>query len=399
MRIELPHSFERLGAARVYDIQRVYELDGGLELDNAFSNPFHVIQQIPGKVLNDIEKNMAIVLPVKNERLRLLEGVMTGVPHSCLPIIVSNSDLNPTNRFDMECDMLQNFCRSAKKRYIVAHQKDPDLAKMFLNTPLENILGDDGLIRSGKAEGMILATVLAALAGKRYVGFVDSDNFFPGSVFEYVRLFSAGLALANTPYSMIRIHWHSKPKIVGSELFFAKWGRVSRVTNQFLNQLLSIHTGFETEIIKTANAGEHALSMDLALNIGYSSGFSIETNHFISVIEKYGGILPYPAKEALQKGVSIYQMESRNPHLHESGKGDDHISEMLHDSLSIIYHSKACPAELKRDIISNLRKFRILKHNEIPEEPRKYEPLSCLDKESISAKLRWNELGNFRHDE
>ena len=44
---------------------------------------------------------------------------------------------------------------------------------------------------------MILATVLAHLAGRRYVGFIDADNYFPGGVHEYVRGYAAGFARSN----------------------------------------------------------------------------------------------------------------------------------------------------------------------------------------------------------
>ncbi|MDX1913544.1 MAG: mannosyl-3-phosphoglycerate synthase [Saprospiraceae bacterium] len=397
MRIELPNHFERFGANHFYAIQRVYELDGGLEVDEAFTNPFHVIQQIPHERLHEIERDMAIVVPVRNERLRLLEGVLSGIPHACLPIVLSNSEQMPTNRFGMEQNLLESFCRYAKKRYVIAHQRDPELARLFVGTALENLLDDTGLIRHGKAEGMILASVLAKLAGKKYIGFVDSDNYFPGAVFEYIRLFSAGLSLAKSPFSMVRIQWHSKPKIVNSDLFFAKWGRVTRITNQYLNRLVSLHTGFESEVLRTGNAGEHAMSMELALALGYSSGFSVETNHFISMIEKFGGVLPCQHPLALQRGVDVFQMESRNPHLHDANKGDEHIREMIEGSLSVIYHSKVCPPQLKKEILAELRRLKILKAGQEPELPRQYAPLELLNFEKMVDSVSWDKLGNYQY--
>lgn len=47
MRLELPSIAERFGANLFYHVQKMYELDGGLHLDDEFSNHFHVIQQIP----------------------------------------------------------------------------------------------------------------------------------------------------------------------------------------------------------------------------------------------------------------------------------------------------------------------------------------------------------------
>ena len=44
MRIDLPVLTERFGANRFYQVQKIYELDGGIEQDDEFSNPFHVIR-------------------------------------------------------------------------------------------------------------------------------------------------------------------------------------------------------------------------------------------------------------------------------------------------------------------------------------------------------------------
>ena len=131
MRLELPARAERFGANLFYQVQKIYELDGGLHLDDEFSSPFHVIQQIPQDKLHEIEQDMAIVIPVKDERLRLLEGVLCGIPHACVPIIVSNSKREHVDRFAMERNMIDTFCRYAKKKYVVAHQRSSELAELF----------------------------------------------------------------------------------------------------------------------------------------------------------------------------------------------------------------------------------------------------------------------------
>lgn len=395
MRLELPANTERFGANIFHNIQKVFELDGGFAFDAEFSSPFHVIQQIPRERLYEIEKDMAIVIPVKNERLRLLEGILSGIPHDCLPIILSNSQRDPVDRFRMEHSMVDTYCRFAKKRYVIAHQQSPELAKIFQNGGYPHLLGEDGLVHSGKAEGMLAAMALAHLLGKKYVGFIDSDNYFPGAVFEYTRLFSAGLSQSVSPYSMVRIQWNSKPKIVDSELFFAKFGRVSRITNTYLNLLLSHYTGFETELLRTGNAGEHALSMPLALLLDYSAGFSIETYHFISLIEKFGGVTPSEFPEVMKAGVDIYQMESRNPHLHDADKGDTHIKEMIEYSLAVLYHSPICPENLKAEILRELRTGRMITKDAEPLIPRKYPALINLDFEAVKNVMDWEQHGNF----
>ncbi len=395
MRLELPTNAERFGANLFYKVQKIYELDGGLSMDSEFDSPFHIIQQIPYERLHEIEKDLAIIIPVKNERLRLLEGVLCGIPHACLPIILSNSQSVPIDRFRMERSMVDTFCRYAKKKYLIAHQRSPELAQILKNGKYEHLFDEEGYILNGKAEGMMAGIALANLAGKKYVGFIDSDNFFPGAVFEYVRIFSSGLCQAKTPYSMTRIQWHSKPKIVESDLFFAKWGRVSRITNQYLNQLLSHYTGFETDVLCTGNAGEHALSMPLALALDFSAGFSVETYQFVTLMEKFGGVIPGPYPEIMKNGVEVFQIESRNPHLHEATKGDPHIREMIEYSLSVLWHSPICPDVLKKKIMAEFRKHKIVGKDGTPIRLRKYPVLADMDFDTAGRAIDWSQFGNY----
>lgn len=395
MRIGLPTNSERYGSNLFYSVQKVYELDGGLDVDEEFSSPFHVIRQISISNLNLIEKEMAVVIPIKNERLRLLEGVLAGIPNACFPIILSNSQREPTDRFSMECSLLNSFCHSAKKKYAVFHQRSAQLAQLFIEAGYTHLLDDEGLVRNGKAEGMISGLLIAQLLGKKYVGFIDSDNYFPGAVLEYVRLFSAGFAQARTDYSMVRVQWHSKPKIVDNEMFFARLGRVSRITNQYLNQLLGLNSGFETDILLTGNAGEHAMSMELALRMKYSAGFSVEAHHFISLLESFGGLIPTQFPEVVSSGAEVFQIQSRNPHFHDFTKGDEHLNEMIESSLSVIYHSAVCPESLRKQILEELFRLKILKKKQEPAKPRYYPNLHDINFEAAANKIDWNAHGNY----
>jgi mannosyl-3-phosphoglycerate synthase len=380
MRIERPKEIERFGALRFGTLQKIFELDCGPENgDPAYHSS--VIQPISSTILNEIERNMAIVVPVRNERLKLIEGVLCGIPHPCLIIVVSNSPREPVDRFGMEEDALQEFCAFTRKRAMIAHQKDPVFAQMFEKVGYTNILDDAGEIRDGKAEGMIIGTLLARLAGKKYIGFVDADNYFPGAVEEYVRAYAAGFAMSTSPYAMVRIAWHSKPKIVESKLFFRKWGRTSSRTNALLNKLLAHYTGFETEIIKTGNAGEHAMTMDLALSLDYASSYAIEPYHIVNMLEKFGGILDSSMTEIMKyHKVEVYQVESRNPHLHEAGD-EDHIDQMSYLAMQTIYHSPVCPPSLKRELYDKMVSLGFVKNGKKPKQPRYFPPLSTIDKE------------------
>ena len=52
---------------------------------------------------------------------------------------------------------------------------------------------------------------LALLARQEYVGFIDADNFVPGSVNEYVKVYASDFHLARSRFAMVRICWKSKP--------------------------------------------------------------------------------------------------------------------------------------------------------------------------------------------
>lgn len=352
MRLEMPRECERVGGVQIYGLQKVYELDGGLNMGEDYGPSESVIQRFSAEALHERQKAMAIVVPVKNERLKLIEGVLVGIPSPCHIIVVSNSPRGPVDRFSVEKEAIINFCKFTNKKVLVVHQKDPGIAKAIELAGYGELLDDKGLVRSGKAEGMIMGTLLARWINKKYIGFVDSDNYFPGAVHEYVQEYAAGFEMFDTERTFVRISWNSKPKVLENALFFAKWGRSSVHSNRALNLLLSQFSGYETEIVKTGNAGEHALTVDLAMNIEYASGYAVETHHYVNLLEMYGGILPDKAVEGVNQRVTICQIESRNPHMHES-KGEEHVEDMIDASLSVIYNSGLCPELLKRELLND----------------------------------------------
>jgi len=199
---------------------------------------------------------------------------------------------------------------------------------------------------------MIIGILLAKLCKKEYVAFIDSDNYIPGAVWEYVKIYAAGFSLAQSPYAMVRVLWRYKPKI-SPEMYFKKWGRVSESTNKYINALLSDKTGFETNIISTACAGEHAMTIKLAEILPYASGFAVEVQELMSIFESFGGILPTAHQAAAKQGIEIFQIETRNPHLHEE-RGGMHLRRMILPVLSVIYHSALCSSEIKRQLLREL---------------------------------------------
>jgi len=357
-------------------VQEVLELDSG----RAKGLPLHekiAVQKIEEETIKDYEEKMAIVIPTKDEKLKLFEGVFSGVPHDCLIIVVSNSQRKSVDRFRMEQDTLNQFCHFTRRQALIVHQKDPNLSQAIAEAGYSDLLGEDGLVRNGKAEGMVVAILLAMVIKKQYIGFVDADNYFPGAVWEYVRCYASGFSMAKSPYAMVRILWRYKPK-VGGGLFFKKWGRVSEITNKCMNSLISAKTGFETEIIKTGNAGEHAMSLKLAEILPYASSYAVEPQELVSIFEGFGGVLPMANPTAAKHGIEIFQIETRNPHLHEE-KGDEHLEGMLLPGLGAIYHSPLCEDETRQIIIDELLLQNAISPDGEPPEPYISSPPKKID--------------------
>ena len=392
MRLDLPRYTERFGSISLHGVQRVYELDSGSSNGRPTSE---AIRHIGNEEMSEIERKMAIVIPVKGERLKLLEGVLSGIPHDCLTIIVSNSPRQPVDRYKLEKEALEQFNQFAEKNALIVHQKDPGLSEALREVGYTSIFGPDDMVRNGKAEGMMIGMLLTKMAGKEYVGFIDADNYVPGAVNEYVKIYASGIAMSNTPYTMVRVSWIYKPKISETGVYFSKWGRVSEITNQYLNSLISYYTGFETEVMRTGNSGEHCMSMKLAELLTYSSSFSVETYEMVNLLEEFGGIVPTENQEAMDKGIEVMQVETRNPHFHEE-KGDIHLKEMIDGSLGCIYHSKICHPKLREKIVEELRGKGVIEENQEPSVLQKINPFKDIDMLQF-GKILHNKATSFVH--
>lgn len=385
MRIESPRYTERVGSVRINDVQKVLELDSGRAKELPREEKI-AVQKTEEDTIKDLEEKMAIIIPTKDEKLKLFEGVISGVPHECLIIVVSNSQRKRVDRFRMERDTLNQFCHFTRRQALIIHQKDPILAEALKEAGYTELLGEDGQIRDGKAEGMMIAMLIAMIAKKDYVGFIDADNYFPGAVWEYVRCYASGFSMAKSPYVMVRILWRYKPKI-STGMYFKKWGRVSEITNRCINSLISTKTGFETEIIKTGNAGEHAMSLRLAKILPYASRYAVEPQELVSIFEGFGGVLPMAHQAAAKHGVEIFQIETRNPHLHEE-KGERHQQEMLLPGLGVIYHSPLCDKDTKQMVLDELRQQNAISQDKEPSKPRLYPPLKKVDLQKFAKAIK-----------
>jgi len=376
MRIESSRYTERFGSVRINDVQKVLELDSGRAKELPIQENI-AVEKIEEEAIKDLEEKMAIVIPIKDEKLKLFEGVISGVPHECLIIVVSNSQRKRIDKFKTEQDAVKQFCHFTRRQALIFHQKDPILAQALAEAGYTDLLGEDERVKDGKAEGMVAAMLIAMMVEKEYVGFIDADNYFPGAVWEYAKCYAAGFSMAKSPYAMVRILWHYKPKI-SAGMYFKKWGRVSEITNKCLNSLISTKTGFETEGIKTGNAGEHAMSLKLAEILPYASGYAVEPQELVSILEEFGGVLPVTHQTAAKHGVEVFQIETLNPHLHEE-KGLEHLKGMLLPGLGAIYHSPLCEAETKQLILGELQHQGAIKPGEEPPKPHISAPPKKID--------------------
>jgi mannosyl-3-phosphoglycerate synthase len=289
----------------------------------------------------------------------------------------------------MEIDTIENFCHISKHKTIAIHQKDANLASTLKESNYPTILNISGRIRNGKGEAMVVGMMIAKIFEKEYVGFIDADNFVPSTAYEYIQSFAAGFSIAKTPYSMVRVSWRFKPKISNGGLYFRRRGRVSEITNRILNSVISDFTGFGSQIIKTGNAGEHAISLKLAELLQFASGFAIEPYEIVNLLEKFGKNSESEDLKAIKHGVEVLQIESRSPHFHDA-KGESHLNKMLLEGLASIFHSNICSDKVKLEIINDLKKKKIISSRKTITKPKIMEPINKMDFEKFRNKIFTN---------
>ncbi len=377
MLLEYPQRFESYGAVMVHSLARVMEIDslGYRGHRGAYSLSFDTLENYAYQT--------SIVVPVKDEDFLTLEGVLSAIPHLSRIIIISASSRKPVDRYSYEVDLARSLHSMTRREIIVVHQHDPAWAEALAGTPLESMIDEEtGTVRKGKGEGMLLGVLIAAALGSKYVGFIDSDNYVPGSAHEYAWIYYAGLSLAKSPYSMVRIKWPFKGKLAAGDIYLRRRGRVSMITNSILNYALTLYRKVETDVVQTANSGEHALSIDLALNMVWGGGFAVEPYQLVYLFESCYLGLEEGLCNATPEGVVVFQIESRNPHIHAE-RGDEHIARMIAASLGTIYHSKLGLENVRNRIMRVLKDYG---WESEPPKPRTYDPRG-IDPSKVFATL------------
>ncbi len=365
MLLRIPSKFEVFGSVRFYDVSEVISLSS-----IGFRSSSHGVFGLDKDNLVDMASKTAIVVPVKDEDLWVFEGVIRAIPLASPLIVVSASSRGTVDVYSHEVEVVKLISRICGRRAVIVHQRDKAWVEVLSKAGLREIL-DDGGVRYGKGEGMILGVLIASWLGAKYVGFIDSDNYVPGAVSEYAMAYYTGLAMLDSKYSMVRIVWPYKGKLPTGDIVFRKRGRVSMHTNTILNAALSSIIGREVDIVKTANSGEHAMSVDLALKIPWAGRFAVETQELVAILEKCYVNLEFKGEPCPMspEGVRILQIETRNPHIHAE-KGDEHIAMMAAESLGVIYHSSLANSDLKVRIRATL--IENYYYEEEPPQPRVY---------------------------
>ncbi|KAK0736417.1 mannosyl-3-phosphoglycerate synthase, partial [Apiosordaria backusii] len=365
MRYSLPLGSRPFGPLCIMHQMEVVELEPRpTNNDNRLSDASEFTVAVFEDELNRILEKLVIVVPCKDEDVEVIRGVVKGIPSLCAVILVSNcSHRHGDNGWEAQARMLAEFCTWGREGCFV-HQKYPRAATAFREAGVPEVIDPaTGTLRNGKGEGMYLGIAMAQsyFSQRRYIGFIDADNRVPGSVTEYCKAYAGGFALVQRSFAkngtepedvMVRICWASKPKHNSEtgRIEFVKEGRSSRIVNAFLNKLFAVQ-GKEKDFITTGNAGEHAMTMDMALRMRMANGYAIEPYQYIEPLLRHQSSMvssgingqtdkPYPLKR-----TRILQIKTTNPHLHRA-TGNDHITKMWAAGLGVLYHhllpSRAC---------------------------------------------------------
>lgn len=349
MLISYPARFETYGAVKIYELSKVRTLFSiGVESRPGIFN-------IPSfRELEDIARATVFIVPVKNEDTLSLEGVLRAIPHESPIIVVSNSQQYPLNIYKLEKDIAKMLYKTTGRTIIVVHQKNQVIADQ-LRDVLPSIIDEESRVRDGKGEGMLIGLLIADAIRAENVAFIDSDNYIPSVVLEYALIFYTVLSSSESKYKMVRLLWSHKAWF-SEELYFRRMGRVSNLVNNVFNKILSYRQKIETDIIKTSNSGEHAMSMELARELIYGGGFSVETQELVGILEKCYLNVSKGVCSVLPENIEVYQVESMSPHIHAE-KGESHVVEMIIESLSAIYNSSLPDEKGRNHILNTLREI------------------------------------------
>jgi mannosyl-3-phosphoglycerate synthase len=324
----------------------------------------HILETGDLENLHSFLSRTAFVISHKNEGSEILLRVLWYLPVDSPIIIVTNCQ-------ERERDELASVLRTEltqHKRIYLVHQKDETIARLFETYGVSHLLGTDNKVIDGKGEGMYIGALCAYQLGyPRWVIFYDADNFVPSALLEYTlamsRLFmlasldgpsreydtrivqrQAGSYAAPNYLHNVRICWSSKPALGSGDWDAGIIGRCTRVVSPLFDALLEGWFDIRDHTISSSNAGEQGMTIETALSLRFSSGFSVETLQLLDLlfnaIEGRSGF----------EGSVLAQYQSKSPHFHEK-KDDEHVKKMIEESLGSFFHFEAVlPDNVKHEL-------------------------------------------------
>ncbi|KUK00535.1 MAG: Mannosyl-3-phosphoglycerate synthase, partial [Methanobacteriaceae archaeon 41_258] len=148
MLVERPKSAENIGPIKIYYPQRIIKLGS--------KSPTLSALNFPKESLDHILKDFSIIIPIKNEDIRLFDSAIRSIPSDCHIIVVSNSN---KEKCEKEMRLIEDFHDMTGDPIIFAHQRDPSIGSALEDIGYTSIL-DNGLVRDGKGEGLIIGLLI-----------------------------------------------------------------------------------------------------------------------------------------------------------------------------------------------------------------------------------------------
>jgi mannosyl-3-phosphoglycerate synthase len=324
----------------------------------------HILETSDLQNLHFFLSHTAFVISHKSEKVKTLREVLWYLPLNSPIIIVTNCQESEredlTNKLKLEL--------AHHQRIYLVHQKEETIARLFEAYGVYHILGKDGKVIDGKGEGMYIGTLCAYQLGyPRWLIFYDADNFVPSALLEYTLAMSR--LFMSTPFHTlaperdttnnvmlsaakhleanlhnVRICWSSKPELNNGDLDTRIMGRCTRVVSPLFNDLIEGWFGIRDNAISSSNAGEQGMTVNTAISLRFSTGFSIETFQLLDLL------FHAHKRKGSAEGIILQQYLSKSPHFHEK-KGDEHIKKMIEQSLGSFFHFKHwLPYNVKRQL-------------------------------------------------
>jgi mannosyl-3-phosphoglycerate synthase len=301
--------------------------------------------------LDSFVRQTAFVISHKAESLDTLLTVLRYLPAESPLIIVTNCPQRERAYLRAE---LESSLAERPAAYLV-HQKDERIAHFFRESGVSHILGADGAVVDGKGEGMYIGALLGALLRQpEWLIYYDADNYAPSALLEYTlamgRLFMEERAATTEDISMrhghrgraapprlhnVRVCWASKPSCDG-EVYTPQsrvMGRCTQVVSPFCDELFRARQPYTEQSLITPNAGEQGMTMRTAMELRFSSGFSVETFQLLDLFFQRA------RHDDAGQAVLLQQYLAASPHFHQK-KDAGHIGGMIAESLGSFLHFK-----------------------------------------------------------